>query len=106
MLLIGNCTSFTADAGAGSSSNPNQGTSGSNAFNKGLNAKNKKNKKLRSDTEDSTVGDEELRDNLSPLEKKPVSKKGRDLNSGFLGMSGMRDREYDTSGGYRSSKEP
>ena len=48
----------------------------------------------------NTVGEEEMRDRLSPLEKKHLAKKNRDLDGGFFG------RDYEAPGGYRGMKEP
>ena len=100
--------------GAGSGDIGGGNTPLNSGYIKGPNAlKNKKTtgsskKPLKSETDGSTAGgDEEHRDNLSPLEKKHLTKKTRDLNSNFLAAAaGMRDRDFDGPGGYRNMKEP
>lgn len=79
-------------------------------FTKGPNAgkSNKKgNKKHSKTSEGGSVGDEEMRDSLSPLDKKHLAKKTREMEGGFLGaIRGDRGGDFDGPGGFRNLKEP
>ncbi|KAF2367956.1 Otopetrin [Trinorchestia longiramus] len=68
------------------------------------NTKHKKPKKMKGEVDENSGGDDEMRDNLGPLEKKShASRKLREYPSM---VPPMRDRDYDGPGGYRSWKEP
>ncbi|XP_018019185.1 uncharacterized protein LOC108675669 isoform X2 [Hyalella azteca] len=68
--------------------------------------KHKKPKKMKGDADDGAGGEDEMRDNLSPLDKKGhASRKLREYPTNSHALT-MRDRDYDGPGGYRSWKEP